>query len=80
MSYTIVKVRSYIRYAIKGFQFHSTKFESSHPFVTTTNTRVVRMAVDDCGREMNYYGVIKDILQYDLAGSKNLKVMFFKCD
>ena len=29
---------------------------------------------------MNYYGVINDILEYDFAGSKNLKVVFFKCD
>jgi hypothetical protein len=60
MSYAIVKVRSYSRYDIKGFGFRSTKFESTRSFATTKNTRVVRRAVDDCGRQMNYYGVIND--------------------
>ncbi len=80
MSYTIVKVRSYGCYDIKGFCFRSTKFESTRPFASTRNTRFVCGAVDDRGREMNYYGVINDILEYDFAGSKNLKVVFFKCD
>jgi hypothetical protein len=80
MSYAIVKVRSYVRYDIKGFRFRSTKFECTHPFAATKNTGVVCRAVDDRGREMNYCGVINDILEYDFAGSKNLKVVFFKCD
>jgi hypothetical protein len=80
MSYAIVKVKSYGRYDIKGFCFRSTKFESTHPFAATTNTGFVCRAVDDHGRDMNYYGVINDILKYDFIGSKNFKVVFFKCD
>ena len=80
MSYAIVKVRSYGRYDIKGFRFRSTKFECTRPFAATKNTGVVCRAVDDRGREIIYYGVINDILEYDFAGSKNLKVVFFKCD
>ena len=80
MSYAIVRVRSYGRYDVKGFRFRSTKFESTRPLAATTNTGVVCRSVDDRGREINYYGVIKDILQFDFAGSRNLKVVFLKCD
>jgi hypothetical protein len=41
MFYTIVKVRCYNHYDIKGFRFPPTKFESTHPFVVITNARVI---------------------------------------
>jgi hypothetical protein len=76
MSYTIVKVRSYDRYDIKGFHFCSTKFECTRPFAATKNTGVICRAVDDRGREMNYYGVINDILEYDFTGTRILRWCF----
>lgn len=80
MSRALVKVRSYGRYDVKGYRFRSTKFECTRPLAATTNTGVVCWSFDEQGREMNYYGTIKDILEFDFAGGKNLKVMFFKCD
>jgi len=80
LSFGIVTVRSYGRCDINGFRFRSTKFESSHPLAATTNTGVVCRAVDERGRETNYYGIIRDILEFDFAGKKDLKVVFFKCD
>jgi hypothetical protein len=47
MSLGTVTVRSYGRYDINGFRFRSTKFESTHPLVATTNTGVVCTTKDD---------------------------------
>lgn len=52
-------------YNINGLHFCLTKFEPTHPLVTTTNTRVAYMDIDTRGREINYYGIIKDILEYE---------------
>jgi hypothetical protein len=76
MSYAIIKVRSYYCYDIKGFHFCSTKCESTRSFAATRHTGVICRAVNDRGREMNYYGVINDILEYDLLVAKILRWCF----
>jgi hypothetical protein len=40
--------------------------------VATCNKGVVVRAVDDEGRETNYYGVVKDILELTFGGDKDL--------
>jgi hypothetical protein len=37
-------------------------------------------AVDAEGHESKYYGIIKNIIEYNFAGNKNLKIMFFDYD
>jgi hypothetical protein len=54
----LVKVRSYGRYDINGFRFHSTTFKALRPLVATTNSRVVTRAIDVEGHGTNYYGII----------------------
>jgi hypothetical protein len=55
-------------------------FEDARPLAATCNTRVVVRAVDDEGRETNYYGVIKYILELTFGSDKDLRVVFFYCD
>jgi hypothetical protein len=40
----------------------------------------VTRAIDAEGRETNYYEIINNILKFDFAGNKELKVVFFDCD
>lgn len=80
LSYGIVTVRSYGRYDVNGFRFRSTKFEATRPLAATTNSGVVASAIDAQNKESNYYGIIKDILEFDFAGNKILKLVFFDCD
>jgi hypothetical protein len=65
---------------VNGFCFRSTIFEDARPLAATCNAGVVVRAVDDEGRETNYYGVIKDILELTFGGDKDLRVVFFYCD
>jgi hypothetical protein len=41
---------------------------------------VVTRPVDEQGREINYYGIIQNILVFGFAGDKKLKVFFFDCN
>jgi hypothetical protein len=46
----------------------------------TTNTCVVRRAVDAEGYKSKYYNIIKNIIEYNFVRNKNIKTMFFDCD
>jgi hypothetical protein len=59
LSHESIVVKSYGRYDINGFRFHSTIFEASRPLAATTNTGVVTRAVDADGHESKYYGSLK---------------------
>jgi hypothetical protein len=72
--------QSYGQYDVNGFHFHSTVFKASRLLAATTNTRVVTRVVDVEGHESEYYGIIKNIIEYNFVGNKNLKTVFFDCD
>jgi hypothetical protein len=75
-----VTIRSYIRYDVNGFHFRSAPFEVARPRATTVNSGVVSRAINEQGREINYYGIIQQILEFSFAGDKELKVVFFVCN
>jgi hypothetical protein len=80
LAYKLVKVRSYGRYGVNGFQFCSTAFKVLRPLAATTNSGVVTRAIDVEGRQTNYYGIINKILEFSFARNRKLKVVFFDCD
>jgi hypothetical protein len=80
LSYGSIVAKSYDRYNVNGFLFCSTIFEASHPLVATTNTGVVMRIVEAEEHESKYYGIIKNIIDYNFAGNKILKIVFFDCD
>jgi hypothetical protein len=80
LSYGTVTCRTFARYDVNGFRFRSDQFEKSRPCTATHNTGVVTRALDAYGRETNYYGIIRNILEFNFARNKTLKVVFFLCD
>jgi hypothetical protein len=80
LSYEYITIRRYGRYNDNGFHFHSTIFEDARTLSATCNTGVVVRAVDDEGWEINYYGIIKDILELTFGGDKDLRAVFVYCD
>jgi DeoR/GlpR family transcriptional regulator of sugar metabolism len=80
LSYRSVTVKSYGWYGVNGFRFCSSVFEASHPLTVITNTRIVMRVVDAEGHESKYYEIIKNIIDYNFTGNKNLKIVFFDCD
>jgi hypothetical protein len=75
LSYGLVNVRCYGRYNVNGFHFCSTQFEAIRLLWATTNTGVVMRAIDAEGWETNYYGIINNILEFNFAKIKELKVV-----
>jgi hypothetical protein len=65
---------------VNDFRFCLDQFEKSHPRAATHNTGVVTMALNAHRRETKYYGIIQNILEFNFAGNKTLKVVFFLCD
>jgi hypothetical protein len=80
LSYGSIIAKSYGRYGVNRFRFCSTIFEASCPLAATTNTGVVMRAVDAEGHESKYYGIIKNVIEYNFVGNKNIKIVFFDCD
>jgi hypothetical protein len=80
LSYGTMTCRNFGRYDVNDFHFHSDQFEKSRPRAATRNTGVVTRALDALERETNYYGIIQNILEFNFAGNKILKVVFFLCD
>ena len=80
LSYGTVTCRTFGRYDVNGFRFRSDQFEKSRPRAATRNTGVLTRALDALGRETNYYGIIQNILEFNFAGNKPLKLVFFLCD
>lgn len=56
-----ITIRSYSRYDVNDFHFCSMSFKATHPLAATTNSRVISNVVDDQGKMIKYYGVIKKI-------------------
>jgi hypothetical protein len=73
LSYGSIIAKSYGQYDVNEFHFCSTISEASRPLAATTNTRVVTRVVDAEGHESKYYGIIKNIIEYNFARNKNLK-------
>jgi hypothetical protein len=80
LSYGSVTFRSYGRYDVNGFHFWSAPFEAARPRAATVNSGVVTRAIDEQGQEINYYGIIQQILEFSFAGDKELKIVFFVCN
>jgi hypothetical protein len=75
-----VKAVEYDRYDINEYHFWTTKLEASHPLVATTNNRVVANGENASGLATDYYDILQKIIENTLGGTKELKVVFFKCD
>jgi hypothetical protein len=75
-----VKALQYGRYDINEYHFRMVKLEASRPLAGITNSGVVANGEDASGLAADYYGVLQKIIEYTFGGSKELKVVFFKCD
>jgi hypothetical protein len=75
-----VRALEYGHYDINRYCFRAVKLKMSHPLAATTNSRVVANGEDASGLAADYYGVLQKIIEYMFDGTKELKVVFFKCD
>lgn len=75
-----LKVRSYDIYEVNGYRFRSEKYEKYRGNLTTTNTGVLAVGVDDgTDNELEYYGTIKDIIELNFDGDSEFSLVLFEC-
>ncbi|CAN6317512.1 unnamed protein product [Urochloa humidicola] len=75
-----IRVKSYDIYEVNGYRFRSEKYEKSRGNLTTTNTGVLAVGVDDStGKELEYYGIIKDIIEMKFDGDTEFSLVLFEC-
>ncbi|WVZ89657.1 hypothetical protein U9M48_036034 [Paspalum notatum var. saurae] len=75
-----LKVKSYDIYEVNGHRFRSEKYEKSRGNLTTTNTGVLAVGPDDgSNNELEYYGIIKDIIELKFDGDSEFNLVLFDC-
>jgi hypothetical protein len=75
-----LKVKSYDIYEVNGYRFRSEKYEKSRGNLTTTNIGVLAAGIDDgCNNELEYYGIIKDIIELKFDGGSEFSLVLFDC-
>jgi len=75
-----LKVKSYDIYEVNGYRFRSEKYEKSRGNLTTTNTGVLAVGDDDgSNNELEYYGIIKDIIELKFDGGSDFSLVLFEC-
>jgi hypothetical protein len=72
-------VTRYGVYDVNGYRFRSEVYESTKPRLTTVNTGVCVHCIDEDDNELEYYGIIKDILKVKLEGHFQLEMALFDC-
>ena len=74
------RVSSYGCYDMNGYRFRSKEHERTKSGLATINSGVCVSCVDDDNNEMDYYGVIKDIIKIKWEGTLQLEMVLFDCD
>lgn len=72
-------VTSYGAYDVNGYRYRSEEYERTRSKLTTINTGVCVSCIDDNNNELEYYGVIKDIIKIKWEGSLQLEMVLFDC-
>ena len=72
-------VTSYGAYDVNGYRYRSEEYERTRSKLTTINTGVCVSCIDDDNNELQYYGVIKDIIKIKWEGSLQLEMVLFDC-
>jgi hypothetical protein len=69
------RVRTFSRYDVNGYRFHTTSYDQSRPNQKTMCSRVFMPGLD----EVEYYGRSEEIDDLNFHGSKPLTLVIFKC-
>ena len=76
-----MRVKSYDMYEVNGFRFRSEKYENHREGdLSSRNTGVLALGIDDAtNEELEYYGVIKDIIELKFDGDEDFSLVMFDC-
>jgi hypothetical protein len=72
-------VTSYGGYDVNGYRFRSEEYEKTKSRLTMVNSGVCVPCVDENDNELEYYGIIKDIIKIKWEGNLQLEMILFDC-
>ena len=79
LSHGQITAKNFSRFDINGFRFRTATLEKTRPLAATSNSRVLITAADANEKELDYYGILQNIIEYTFGGDKLLKVVSFDC-
>nr|XP_045087035.1 uncharacterized protein LOC120968387 [Aegilops tauschii subsp. strangulata] len=68
------KVKSYDIYEVNGYRFRSESYEKKKRRLSTVNSGVLAV-----GEVLEYYGIIKDIIELKFDGDEDFSLVLFEC-
>jgi hypothetical protein len=72
-------VKSYDIYEVNGYRFCSENYEKKKRKLSTINSTVLVSGDDGNGKDLEYYGIIKDIIELKFDGNDDFSLVLFEC-